>query len=117
MKGRRDGVILATKFGIVREGNSVNRGVNGHPDYVRSACEASLERLGVERIDLYYQHRVDPNLVPIRGTTSPRRLLENVQSVEVHLNEEELDVIGAAAPRGVAEGERYHPNMMTLLNG
>src|ERR1700728_3486726 len=45
LQGRRDGVILATKFGIVRDGQSTNRGVNGHPDYVRSACDASLERL------------------------------------------------------------------------
>jgi aryl-alcohol dehydrogenase-like predicted oxidoreductase len=260
LKGRRDGVIVATKFGIVRDGNSVNRGVNGHPDYVRSACEASLERLGVERIDLYYQHRVDPNipieetvgamaglvsqgkvrylglseaapatlrrahkvhpisalqteyslwsrdpedeilptlrdlkigfvpysplgrgflagrfrtvedlapddwrrhsprfqgenfaknlavldqinqiaerkgctpsqlalawllaqgpdLVPIPGTTSPQRLAENLDAVDIRLSEEELDVIEAAAPRGIAEGQRYHPNMMTLLNG
>src|ERR1700741_3648564 len=58
LKGRREGVVVATKFGIVREANSANRSVNGHPDYVRSACNASLERLGIDRIDLYYQHRV-----------------------------------------------------------
>jgi aryl-alcohol dehydrogenase-like predicted oxidoreductase len=260
LKGRRDGVILATKFGIVRDGQSTNRGVNGHPDYVRSACDASLERLGVDRIDLYYQHRVDPNIpieetvgamaglisqgkvrylglseaapatirrahkvhpisalqteyslwsrdpedeilptlrelkigfvpysplgrgflagrfrtvedlapddwrrqsprfqgenfaknlavldqinriaqrkgctpsqlalawlsaqgpdvVPIPGTTSPQRLKENLESVDVRLTDEELDVIEAAAPQGIAQGQRYHPNMMTLLNG
>jgi aryl-alcohol dehydrogenase-like predicted oxidoreductase len=58
--GRRDGVFLATKFGFVRDPyNPATRGVSGRPDYVRSACEASLERLGVETIDLYYQHRID----------------------------------------------------------
>jgi aryl-alcohol dehydrogenase-like predicted oxidoreductase len=60
---RRDEVILATKFGIVRDPeNPGRRGVNGRPDYVRSACEASLRRLSVDHIDLYYQHRVDPTV-------------------------------------------------------
>ena len=260
IKGRRDGVIVATKFGIVRDGNTLNRGVNGHPDYVRSSCDASLERLGVDRIDLYYQHRVDPDIpieetvgamaglvsqgkvrylglseaapatirrahkvhpisalqseyslwsrdpedeilptlrelkigfvpysplgrgflagrfrtvddlapddwrrhsprfqgenfaknlallnqintlaqrrgctpsqlalawllaggrdvVPIPGTTSPERLQENLKSVDIQMTDEELDLIEAAAPRGIAQGQRYHPNMMTLLNG
>jgi aryl-alcohol dehydrogenase-like predicted oxidoreductase len=68
IKGRRDKIVLATKFGIVRDpGNPAKRGVSGKPDYVRSSCEASLRRLGVETIDLYYQHRVDPN-TPIEET-------------------------------------------------
>lgn len=68
IRDRRDDVILATKFGIVRDPkDSGIRGVSGEPDYVRSACEASLKRLGIETIDLYYQHRVDPN-VPIEDT-------------------------------------------------
>jgi aryl-alcohol dehydrogenase-like predicted oxidoreductase len=260
LHGRRDGVILATKFGIVRDGNSANRGVNGHPDYVRSACDSSLQRLGVDRIDLYYQHRVDPSIpieetvgamaglvsqgkvrylglseaapatirrahavhpisalqteyslwsrdpedeilptlreleigfvpysplgrgflagrfrkmedlaaddwrrqsprfqgenfaknlavldqinqiaqrkgctpsqlalawllaqgpdvVPIPGTTSPKRLQENLESVDIRLTDEERDAIEAAAPQGIAQGQRYHPNMMTLLDG
>src|ERR1700748_2719101 len=58
---RRDEVVLATKFGIVRDPNNPRaRGQNGRPEYVRSACEASLRRLGLDHIDLYYQHRVDP---------------------------------------------------------
>jgi aryl-alcohol dehydrogenase-like predicted oxidoreductase len=260
LKGRRDGVILATKFGIVRDGQSASRGVNGHPDYVRSSCDGSLQRLGVEHIDLYYQHRVDPNIpieetvgamaglvrqgkvrylglseaasatirrahkahpisalqteyslwsrdpeddvlptlrelkigfvpysplgrgflagrfhrvedlapddyrrhsprfqgenfaknlavldqinqiaerkrctpsqlalawlraqgpdiVPIPGTTSADRLQQNLASVDVCLSAEELRAIEAAAPQGIAQGERYHPNMMTLLDG
>jgi aryl-alcohol dehydrogenase-like predicted oxidoreductase len=68
IKGKRDKVVLATKFGIVRDPNNPNvRGVNGKPDYVKKACEASLKRLGIETIDLYYQHRVDPQ-TPIEDT-------------------------------------------------
>ena len=67
LKVRREQVVLATKFGIVREPGKPVFAINGHPDYVRSACDASLRRLGVEHIDLYYQHRVDPE-VPIEET-------------------------------------------------
>ena len=68
IKGKRDKIVLATKFGIVRDpANPSARGVNGKPDYVRRGCEASLKRLGVETIDLYYQHRVDPD-TPIEET-------------------------------------------------
>src|SRR6266851_2374906 len=66
--GRRDQVVLATKFGIVRDPSNPNvRGVSGKPDYVKKSCEGSLKRLGVEYIDLYYQHRVDPD-TPIEET-------------------------------------------------
>lgn len=68
IRGRRDDVILATKFGIVRDpANPAARGISGRPEYVRGACEGSLRRLGVEAIDLYYQHRVDPD-TPIEET-------------------------------------------------
>src|SRR6202158_1285569 len=68
IQGKRAQIVLATKFGIVRDPkNPMVRGVNGKPDYVRRACDASLRRLGVETIDLYYQHRVDPN-TPIEET-------------------------------------------------
>ena len=67
IKDRRDKVILATKFGNVRRADGTFVGVNGKPDYLRSACEASLRRLQVDMIDLYYQHRVDPN-TPIEDT-------------------------------------------------
>src|SRR3569832_468959 len=67
IKDRRDQVFLATKFGNVRGPNGEFLGVRGDPAYVRSAAEVSLKRLGVETIDLYYQHRVDPN-VPIEDT-------------------------------------------------
>jgi aryl-alcohol dehydrogenase-like predicted oxidoreductase len=68
IRGRRDDVVLATKFGIVRDPQNPNaRGVSGKPEYVRQSCEASLRRLGVDTIDLYYQHRVDPD-TPIEET-------------------------------------------------
>ncbi|HEX2866654.1 MAG TPA: aldo/keto reductase [Ignavibacteriales bacterium] len=67
IKGRRGEVILATKFGIQRTPDPNVRGVNGRPEYVKSACDESLKRLSVDYIDLYYQHRVDPN-VPIEDT-------------------------------------------------
>ncbi|MFQ5899905.1 MAG: aldo/keto reductase [Candidatus Methylomirabilia bacterium] len=67
IRGRRSEVIVATKFGIVRGDDPRFRAVNGRPEYVRSACEGSLRRLGLETIDLYYQHRVDPN-TPIEET-------------------------------------------------
>jgi aryl-alcohol dehydrogenase-like predicted oxidoreductase len=72
---RRDQVFLATKFGNVRGPNGEFLGVKGDPEYVRSACEASLKRLGVEVIDLYYQHRVDPN-VPIEDTVGEMSRLQ-----------------------------------------
>ncbi len=67
LQGRRDAVVLATKFGVVRSDDAGFRGVSGSAEYVRSACDASLQRLGVDAIDLYYQHRVDPT-VPIEET-------------------------------------------------
>jgi aryl-alcohol dehydrogenase-like predicted oxidoreductase len=68
IRGRRDQVTLATKFGIVRDpADPSRRGVNGKPDYVRKSCESSLQRIGVDFIDLYYQHRVDP-ATPIEET-------------------------------------------------
>jgi aryl-alcohol dehydrogenase-like predicted oxidoreductase len=67
LRERRDEVVIATKFGNVRAPDGAFLGIDGRPEYVRAACDASLRRLGVERIDLYYQHRVDPN-VPIEDT-------------------------------------------------
>ncbi len=78
--GRRDEVQLATKFGNERLPDGTRVGVNGHPDYVRAACDASLRRLGVDHIDLYYQHRVDRN-VPIEETVGA--MAELVQAGKV----------------------------------
>lgn len=76
-KGKRDRVVIATKFGIVRDpADPSKRGVNGRPEYVKSACEASLRRLGTDHIDLYYQHRVDAS-TPIEETVGAMsRLVE-----------------------------------------
>ena len=67
IRGKRDHVVIATKFGIVRTADPTQRSINGRPEYVKAACEGSLKRLGVEVIDLYYQHRVDPS-TPIEDT-------------------------------------------------
>jgi aryl-alcohol dehydrogenase-like predicted oxidoreductase len=68
IRGKREKLIIATKFGIVRDpANPMSRSINGKPDYVRKSCEGSLKRLGTDHIDLYYQHRVDPN-TPIEDT-------------------------------------------------
>jgi aryl-alcohol dehydrogenase-like predicted oxidoreductase len=67
IRGRRDQVFLATKFGILRSADPHYRGVSGRPEYVRQSCDASLRRLGVDDIDLYYQHRIDPE-VPVEET-------------------------------------------------
>ncbi len=68
IKGKRDDFIIATKFGIERDKNDSSvRGINGKPEYIRQAVEGSLQRLGIDEIDLYYQHRVDPN-TPIEET-------------------------------------------------
>ena len=74
IKDRRDKVVLATKFGIQRFEDPAKRSINGRPEYVKSACDASLKRLGVDYIDLYYQHRVDPN-VPIEETVGAMKEL------------------------------------------
>ena len=74
IQGRRDEVTIATKFGIQREEDGTMLGVNGKPEYVRSACDASLQRLGVDHIDLYYQHRVDPE-TPIEETVGAMKEL------------------------------------------
>src|SRR6516225_3601004 len=75
LKGRRNGIVIASKFGQTRQPGGAN-GVNGSPAYIAQACEASLKRLGVDVIDLYYQHRVDP-AVPVEETVGAMaRLVE-----------------------------------------
>lgn len=67
LRPHRDKVVIATKFGIMRDADGTRRGISGKPEYVRQACDASLQRMGIDTIDLYYQHRVDPN-TPIEET-------------------------------------------------
>jgi aryl-alcohol dehydrogenase-like predicted oxidoreductase len=99
--GRRDEVVVATKFGNERRSDGSRVGVNGKPDYVRSACDASLQRLGVEHIDLYYQHRVDTN-VPIEDTVGA--MAELVQAGKVR----RLGM-SEAAPETLRRGFAVHP--------
>src|SRR5215210_6974017 len=97
IRGRRESVVLATKFGNVRGEDGSFLGVSGRPEYVRSACEASLRRLGVEVIDLYYQHRVDPN-TPIEETVGAMaRLVEEGKVRHLSLSEASAETIRRAA--------------------
>jgi aryl-alcohol dehydrogenase-like predicted oxidoreductase len=101
IRGRRDTVALATKFGIVRTGDASFRGVNGRPDYVKTACDASLRRLGVDHIDLYYQHRVDPD-VPIEETVGAMAELVTAGKVRyIGLSE--------AGPQTIRRAHAVHP--------
>lgn len=98
---RRDQVVLATKFGNERAEDGTFLGVNGRPEYVRSACEASLKRLGVDHIDLYYQHRVDPH-VPIEDTWGAMADLVKEGKVR-YLG------ISEAAPATIRKAHAVHP--------
>jgi aryl-alcohol dehydrogenase-like predicted oxidoreductase len=96
IRERREGVVLATKFGNVRGADGSFLGVNGRPEYVRSACDASLQRLGVDVIDLYYQHRVDPE-VPIEETVGAMtRLFEEGKVRYLGLSEASAQTIRRA---------------------
>ncbi|OWP62041.1 aldo/keto reductase [Hymenobacter amundsenii] len=97
LKGRRKEAIIATKFGIQRDpDNPEKRGINGRPEYVRSACEASLKRLGTDHIDLYYQHRVDPS-TPIEETVGAMsRLVEEGKVRFLGLSEAAPDTLRRA---------------------
>jgi aryl-alcohol dehydrogenase-like predicted oxidoreductase len=101
IRDRRDQVFLATKFGNVRGPNGEYLGIRGDPEYVRSACEASLKRLGVETIDLYYQHRVDPN-VPIEDTVGEMARLKDEGKVR-YLG------LSEAAPRTIRAAHATSP--------
>jgi aryl-alcohol dehydrogenase-like predicted oxidoreductase len=101
IRDRRDGVVLATKFGNMRSEEGAFLGVNGQPDYVRAACDASLKRLGVDHIDLYYQHRVDAD-VPIEETVGAMAELVRAGKVR-HLG------LSEAAPRTIRRAHEVHP--------
>jgi aryl-alcohol dehydrogenase-like predicted oxidoreductase len=101
LRGRRHKVVLATKFGNVRAPDGKYLGVSGRPEYVRQACEASLRRLDVEQIDLYYQHRVDPS-VPIEETVGAMAQL--VQQGKVRFLG-----LSEAAPATLRRAAKVHP--------
>lgn len=102
IKGRREQAFIATKFGIVRDpANPQARGINGRPEYIRAACEGSLKRLGIETIDLYYQHRVDPT-VQIEETVGA--MAELVQAGKVrHLG------LSEASAATLERASKVHP--------
>jgi aryl-alcohol dehydrogenase-like predicted oxidoreductase len=101
IRGRRDAVVLATKFGNVRSEDGAFLGINGRPEYVRAACDASLQRLGVDTIDVYYQHRVDPN-TPIEDTVGAMAALVTAGKVR-HLG------LSEAAPETIRRAAAVHP--------
>jgi aryl-alcohol dehydrogenase-like predicted oxidoreductase len=101
IKGRRERVVLATKFGNVRRADGTFVGVNGHPDYVKDACESSLKRLQVNVIDLYYQHRVDRR-VPIEDTVGA--MADLVRSGKVRFLG-----LSEAAPAMIRRAHAVHP--------
>ncbi len=101
IEGKRDRVVLATKFGNQRGKDGAFLGVNGRPEYVREACDGSLRRLGVERIDLYYQHRVDPK-VPIEETVGA--MAELVRAGKVRFLG-----MSEAAPATIRRAHAVHP--------
>jgi aryl-alcohol dehydrogenase-like predicted oxidoreductase len=101
MEGRRNQFVLATKFGIVRTADPQVRGVNGRPEYVKAACDASLQRLRTDHIDLYYQHRVDPD-VPIEETVGA--MGELVQAGKVRFLG-----LSEAAPATIRRAHAAHP--------
>lgn len=99
--GKRDQAIVATKFGFLRAEDGAFEGLSGRPDYVKAACEASLQRLGIETIDLYYQHRVDPE-VPIEDTVGAMSELVTQGKVK-YLG------LSEAAPATVRRAHKVHP--------
>ena len=101
IRDRRSQVVLATKFGIVRTPQGGWLGINGRPEYVRQSCDASLRRLGLDHIDLYYQHRVDTN-VPIEDTVGA--MAELVQQGKVRYLG-----LSEAAPETIRRGHAVHP--------
>jgi aryl-alcohol dehydrogenase-like predicted oxidoreductase len=101
IRSRRDRVVLATKFGHVRNAQGQSFGLRGDPEYVRQACDASLERLGVDHIDLYYQHRVDTK-VPIEDTVGAMAELVRAGKVR-HLG------LSEAAPETIRRAHATHP--------
>ncbi len=102
LKGHREQVIIATKFGILRDPEKAEfRGISGQPDYVRKACEGSLRRLNVECIDLYYQHRVDPD-TPIEETVGA--MAELVRAGKVRFLG-----LSEAGPEAIRRAHAVHP--------
>ncbi len=101
LRPHRDQVVIATKFGIVRDADGTRRGISSRPEYVHQACDASLQRLGIDTIDLYYQHRVDPN-TPIEETVGA--MAELVKAGKVRFLG-----LSEASPATIRRAHAVHP--------
>jgi aryl-alcohol dehydrogenase-like predicted oxidoreductase len=101
LRPHRDKVIIATKFGVVRDADGTRRGISSRPEYVHKACDASLKRLGIDTIDLYYQHRVDPN-TPIEDTVGAMAELVRAGKVR-YLG------LSEASPATIRRAHAVHP--------
>jgi aryl-alcohol dehydrogenase-like predicted oxidoreductase len=113
----RDQVVIATKFGFdIDPQTRERRGLNSRPAHIKQAAEASLKRLRVEVIDLFYQHRVDPN-VPIPGTRKLERLDENIGATTVELTADDLCAIDAAAATIAVHGARGFGHERYMVTG
>jgi aryl-alcohol dehydrogenase-like predicted oxidoreductase len=97
LKARREEIVLATKFGNVRGPDGASIGLNGRPEYVRAACHASLERMGVEHIDLYYQHRVDPGVAIEETVGAMAQLVEEGKVRYLGLSEASANTLRRAS--------------------
>src|SRR6185503_14855968 len=100
LRGRRECVVLATKFGNVRGADGSFAGIDGSPDYVRRACDASLQRLGVDTIDLYYQHRVDAK-TPLQETVG-------AMAEQVRAGKARYHGLSEAAPKTIRRAHDVH---------
>jgi aryl-alcohol dehydrogenase-like predicted oxidoreductase len=117
LRGRRDRAIVATKFGFGLEGERLG-GLDSRPEHIREVAEASLRRLGTDYIDLFYQHRVDPQvpIVPIPGAKRRSHLEENMGAASLVLSADEVDVLDSAMPPGSTAGPRYSAERMAAID-
>jgi len=134
LKTHRHHVHIATKFGIVRKPGEYQRTLDNSPAYARQSCEASLRRLGIEQIDLYYVHRLDPNqpveetmagliplaqgndIIPIPGTKRLAHLQDNLGALSIHLESHEIVKLHQALDTLSVLGERYTAEGMKGVN-
>lgn len=113
IKGRRDQVMLVSKFGFLFGKTSDAKGLDARPERVEKCCDASLKRLGVDHLDLFYLHRVDPN-VPVAETVGAIR--ENLAALKIRLTDAQLRELESALPASVWAGDRYPASAMKRLD-
>ena len=119
----RDDLVIASKFGfVILADGTRTRGLNSRPDNIRAVAEASLKRLRTDHLDLFYQHRVDPevpieDVVPIPGTTKAEHLAENLAGADLTLSAQDLAEIAAAVPESKLDGARYNAEGLAQAGG